>query len=152
MYGNCFFFFASNKFTRAYSGLYRWFLVHVIGLIDRVGYVEPIECFTCTRIEEMNLLREVIAALFHRKSYHGESTTCKWRCCPKRVLIRERGHSACYYLRRNSNLYEIFLFCKAHCTGKIPTRAAGSHRRLQCMEAEVSFASTVTATVCQVLS
>ena len=60
----------------------------------------------------MNSLREVIAALFHRKFYHGESRTCKWWCRPKRVPIRERGHRAWYYLRRNSNLYEIFLFVK----------------------------------------
>ena len=38
-----------------------------IGQIDCVGYVELIECVTCARIEEMNSLREVIVALFHRK-------------------------------------------------------------------------------------
>jgi len=90
-------------------------MAHVIGLIDCVGYLEPIECFTCMRIEEMNSLREVIAALFHRKFYHGESRTCKWWCRPKRVPIRERRHRAWYYLRSNSNLYEISLFRKAHC-------------------------------------
>ena len=58
-------------------------LVDVIGLIDHVGYVEPIECFTSKRIEEMNSLREVIAALFHRKFYHGESTTCDGGAVPK---------------------------------------------------------------------
>ena len=39
-----------------------------------------------------------------------------WRCHPKRVPIREQRHCSWYYLCRNSNLYEIFLFCKAHCT------------------------------------
>ncbi len=45
----------------------------VIGLINRVGYLEPIEYFTSARIEDMNSLREVIAALFSWKFYHGES-------------------------------------------------------------------------------
>ncbi len=40
----------------------------------------------------------------------------EWRCRPKRVPIIERGHRVWYSLRRNSNLYEIFLFRKAHCT------------------------------------
>ena len=46
----------------------------LIGLINREGCLEPIGIFRMARIEEMNSLREVIAALFHRKFYHGEST------------------------------------------------------------------------------
>ena len=57
----------------------------LIGLINRVGCLEPIGRFRMTSIEEMNSLRlrEAIAALFHRKFYHGESTTCDGGAVPK---------------------------------------------------------------------
>jgi len=61
-------------------------------------------------------LENVIVFTFHRKFYHGESMTCEWRCHLKRVPIRERRHRSWYYLRRNSNMYKIFLFRKAHCS------------------------------------
>ncbi len=63
----------------------------VIGLIDRVGYVEPIECFTSERIKEMNSLREVIAALFHREFYHSESTTANGGAVPKESRLENEG-------------------------------------------------------------
>ena len=63
---------------------------HVIGLIDRVGYLEPIECFTCARIEEKNLLREVIATLFHRKIYHGEARR-DGGAVPKESRLENKG-------------------------------------------------------------
>ena len=87
----------------------------VIGLIDRVEYVEPIECFTSARIEDMNWLREVVAALFHQKFYHGESTTCKWWCHPNESRLENEGiaHGTIYVGIRICTKYSFFV--KAHC-------------------------------------
>ncbi len=88
-----------------------WFLAILIGLIDCVGYLEPIGRFRMASIEEMNSLREVIAALFHRKFYlPWWEHDMWWRCRPKRVPIRKLRLLSWYYLRRNSNLYDILFF------------------------------------------
>ena len=41
----------------------------------------------------MNSLREVIAALFHRKFYHGESTTWDGGAVPKESRLENEGIS-----------------------------------------------------------
>jgi len=39
----------------------------------------------------------------------------RWRCRPKRVPIRKLRLHSWYYLRRNSNLYDILFFREPHC-------------------------------------
>jgi len=51
----------------------------------------------------MNSLREVIAALFHQKFYHGESMTCEWRCRPKRVPFPVGGKTHCALIAAHAN-------------------------------------------------
>jgi hypothetical protein len=55
-------------------------LVHLIGLINRIGYFAPIKPFRCTSIQELNSSMEAIVTIFRRKFHHGESATCEWRC------------------------------------------------------------------------
>ncbi len=59
----------------------------------------------------------------------------------KRVPIREWRLRAWYYLRRNSNLYEIFLFRKANCT---PSPSA--HLRLFWRKKNIKFLLPATTT------
>ena len=40
----------------------------------------------------------------------------RWQCRPKRVPIRKLRLHSWYYLRRNSNLYDILFFREPHCT------------------------------------
>ena len=58
----------------------------------------------------------VIVALSFRRFYHVVGTIAKTVPCAKRVPIRKLRLPVWYCLCRKSILYDIFLFCKAHCT------------------------------------
>ncbi len=63
-----------------------------------------------------------IVALTFWRFYHVACAIAKKVPCAKGVPIRQLRHHSWYYLRRNSKLYDIFLFRKAHCSRYEPIR------------------------------